>query len=83
MSSGNKNRRDEPAASGDPPSELPVIQSCGEGGWRPATARRTAAAETCMICGEPNPAVAYFWTGGRVAKLYAACGALWKLEQSK
>jgi len=25
-----------------------------------------------MLCGEPNPTVAYFRTGGRVAKLHAA-----------
>src|SRR5215475_4025684 len=45
MSSGNKNRRDEPVASGNLPSEPPVIQSRGEDAWRPANARRTAAAE--------------------------------------
>ncbi len=68
-------------ASGELPSEPPVIQSSGDGGWRPATARRTSPGETCTICGEPDPTVAYFWTGGRVAPLHAACDALWKLER--
>ena len=67
-------------ASGNLPSERPVIQSSGEGGWRPSAARRTSPGETCTICGEPNPTVAYFWTGGRVARLHAVCDAFWKQE---
>ena len=27
--------------------------------------------------------VGYFWTGGRVANLHAACDALWKQERSQ
>jgi len=30
---------------------------------------------------EPEPR--YFWTGGRVAHLHAACDALWKQERMK
>jgi len=54
-------------ASGDLPSEPPVIQSSGDGRWRPAATRRSSRAETCAICGAPDPTVAYFWTGGREA----------------
>jgi len=35
-----------------------------------------------LICGEPNAMVAYFWVGGRVAHLHAACDAAWKLERA-
>jgi hypothetical protein len=69
-------------AKGEPPSEPPVIQSSGQGGWWPTSARRTSPGETCTICVEPDPTVACFSTGGRVAKLHAACDALWKQEQS-
>jgi hypothetical protein len=68
-------------ASGELRTEPPVIQSSGEDGWRPASPRPTSRIETCAICGEPGPTVAYFWTGGRAVSLHAACDALWKLEQ--
>jgi hypothetical protein len=66
-------------AAGELPNEPPVIHSSGDGGWRPASPRRTARVETCAICGEPGPTVAYFWTGGLGVSLHAACDALWKL----
>ena len=68
-------------AQGELPSELPVIQSSGEGGSRPAATGRSSPGESCTICGEPDPTIAYFWTGGRVARLRAACDALWKQER--
>jgi hypothetical protein len=68
-------------AEGSLPSEPPVIQSSGDGGWRPGAARRGTPGETCTICGEPEPTVAYFWTGGRVAPLHASCDAVWKQER--
>ena len=40
----------------------PVVQNAGPG----------------LICGEPDALVGYFWTGGRVAYLHAACDAIWK-----
>jgi len=47
----------------------------------PSSLRRAARVETCAICGEPGPTVAYFWTGGRGVSLHAACDALWRLER--
>ena len=60
-----------------------MIHTGGETGWHPAGARRTSRIETCLICGEPGTTVAYFWMGGRVAYLHAACDVLWKLEREK
>jgi hypothetical protein len=40
-------------ASVDLPSEPPVIHRAGEVSRLP-----------CLICGEPDPSVAFFWTGG-------------------
>jgi hypothetical protein len=53
-------------ASGDLPSEQPVIHRAGEVSRLP-----------CLICGEAEPTVAYFWTGCRVVHLHASCDALW------
>ena len=30
----------------------------------------------CLICGEPDALVGYFWVAGRVAYLHAACDAV-------
>jgi len=68
-------------ASGDLPSEPPVTQSSGDGGWRPVSPRRTSRLDTCAICGESGLTVAYFWTGGRGVSLHVACDALWKQER--
>ena len=64
-------------AAGSLPSEPPVIQRSGRdaGG-----ARRQ---DTCAICAKPDPTVRYFWTGGVVVRLHAACDALWKQEQAR
>jgi len=47
----------------------------------PSSLGRTVAAcpavGPCLICGEPVPNVTYVWSGGRVANLHAAWGALW------
>ena len=37
--------------------------------------------EPCMVCAEPEPTVSYFWPGGIVVRLHAACDALWKMER--
>jgi hypothetical protein len=58
--------------SGVLPNEPPVIQRSGEVGTR-----RQGA---CAICTEPDPTVIYFWTGGVMVQLHAACDALWKQE---
>jgi len=67
-------------AAGELPCAPPVIQSSGEGEWRRASARCISRIETCTLCGEPGPTVPYFWTGGRVVNLHAACDALWRQE---
>jgi|SRR5882724_6507678 len=36
--------------------------------------------EPCTICDDEGPQVAYFYIGGRVVRVHAACDALWKLE---
>jgi hypothetical protein len=62
-------------ASDDLPSEQPVVQNAGPsfGSFKRGS--------LCLICGEPDALVAYFWTGGRVAYLHAACDAQWKQER--
>ena len=37
----------------------------------------------CLICGEPDAIFAYFWIGGGVAYLHAACDAIWKHERKR
>jgi len=61
-------------ASGDLPSEPPVVQNAGPGFGR------FKRGSPCLICGEPDALVAYFWTGGRVAYLHAAYDAVWMQE---
>ena len=65
----------ELAASGDLPSEQPVIKNAGPG------FDSFKHGSSCVICGDPDALVAYFWTGGRVAHLHAAGDAVWKQEQ--
>jgi len=67
-------------AAGELPCAPPVIQSSGAGGWWSASNRLTSPIETCTLCGEPGPIVAYFWTRGRVVSLHAACDALLRQE---
>ena len=64
----------ELVASGDLPSEQPMVQNAGPGfgGFK----RRSQ----CAICGERDALIAY-WTGGRVAHLLAARDAVWKQEK--
>jgi hypothetical protein len=62
-------------ASGDLPNEPPLVQNAGPGF---GSFKRGSP---CLICGEPDALVGYFWTGGR-AYLHAACDALWKQEQA-
>ena len=64
-------------ASDDLPSEQPVVQNAG-----PAFGSFKRGSP-CLVCGEPDAMVGYFWTGGRVANLHAACDALWKQERSQ
>jgi|307.fasta_scaffold18459_2 hypothetical protein len=61
-------------ASGDLPNERPQVHEVSE---RPA-GFRSKHRPTCLICGEPDAVLAYFWIGGRVAYLHAACDAQWK-----
>jgi len=37
----------------------------------------------CSICGEPDAMVGYFWTGGRVAYLHAACDTVCMQERER
>jgi len=61
-------------ASGALPNDPPVIQRSGQ---LPAGRGRDA----CVICTEPDPTVNYFWTGGLVVRVHAACDALWQQER--
>ena len=58
-------------AAGTLPNERPVIRRAG----------RTRRQDTCLICTDPDPTVTYFWTGGIVIRLHAACDAVWKQER--
>jgi len=64
-------------ASDDLPNEPPVVQNAGPGF---GSLKRGSP---CLICGEADALVGYFWTGGRVAYLHAACDALWKQERER
>jgi len=50
----------EPMASGDLPDEPPVVLHAGDG-----LSMLRDPRVRCLICGEPDSVVAYFWTGGR------------------
>jgi len=39
--------------------------------------------EPCSICAEPDPQISYFWPGGQVVRVHAACAAIWKQERSR
>jgi len=69
-------------ASGDLPSEPPVVHQAGNG-LKIGTQRRRSHELPCLICGGQAPTVAYFWTGGRMANLHATCDAVWKLERER
>src|SRR5262245_48846519 len=60
-------------ASGDLPNERPQVHEVSER----LAGFRSKHRPTCLICGEPDAILAYFWIGGRVAYLHAACDALW------
>ena len=61
--------------SGTLPSDPPVIHRAGH------AAIGARGLEGCAICGEPDPVVSYFWTGGVVVRLHPACDALWRQER--
>jgi len=67
----------ELVGSGDLPSEPPVVQNAGPGY---GTFKRRSP---CSICGEPDAMVGYFWTGGRVAYLHAACDTVCMQERER
>ena len=69
-------------ASGELPSERPVVHGTGAAALGSRSAHRRLVPDTCLICREPEPTVSYVWTDGRVASLHATCDALWKQEQS-
>jgi hypothetical protein len=64
----------EPIVSGVLPKEPPVIHRVGEAGIR--------RQDKCAICAETDPTITYFWTGGVMLCVHAACDALWKQEQT-
>ena len=66
-------------ASGDLPDERPQVHEVSErlGGFR------SKHRPTCLICGEPDAVLGYFWIGGRVAYLHAACDAVWMQERQE
>ena len=76
-----RSRVRELMALGDLPSERPVIYGTGAEALGSRSAPRRRPSDTCLICTEPDPTVSYFWTGGRVASLHAACDAVWKQER--
>src|SRR5262245_39821138 len=66
-------------ASGDLPDERPQVHEVSER----LAGFRSEHRPTCLICREPDATLAYFWIGGRVAYLHAACDALWKQERER
>src|SRR5690349_18416000 len=65
----------------DLPSERRVVHQAGDGSL--LEGRKSARRAPCLIYQKPDPTVAYFWTGGRVVNLHAACDALWKEERAR
>jgi hypothetical protein len=64
-------------ASDDLPNEPPIVQNAGPGFGNFKRGSR------CLICGEPDAMVGYFWVDGRVAYLHAACDAAWMQERER
>ena len=63
-------------ASGDLPSEPPVISGTGDVG-----AVKYPLPLACSVCGERDPQITLFYVGGRVVRLHASCEALWMQER--
>jgi hypothetical protein len=72
-------------ASGVLPSAPPVIERAGRGteGDRARMVVDNPRAEPCAICGDSGPAISYFWPGGVVVHVHAACDAIWKQERER
>src|SRR6266581_840976 len=68
---------------GRPPECPAVIERAGRGteGDRARMLLDNPRPEPCSICEEPSPTISYFWPGGLVVRVHAACAALWKLER--
>ncbi len=75
----------ELVASGVLPSAPPVIERAGRGteGDRARMLLGNPSPEPCAICAEPETTITYFWPGGLVVRVHAACAALWKLERGR
>jgi hypothetical protein len=71
--------------SGALPSAPPVIHRAGQApdGDRARMTLDNPRPEPCAICNEPGPPIAYFWPGGLVVRVHAACDALWKQERTR
>ena len=71
-------------ASGDLPSLPPLANGTLPG---PAAARVTRVVigrptpDPCLICGEADPTVSYWYVKGKVLRNHAACDALWRQER--
>ncbi len=66
-------------ASGDLPDEQPQVHEVSDR----LSGFRSKHRQTCLICGEPDAVLGYFWTGGRLAYLHAACDAVWMQERER
>jgi len=71
-------------ASGDLPPLPPLANGTLSG---PAAARATPVVigrptpEPCLICGEADLRVSYWYVKGKVLRNHAACDALWRQER--
>ena len=63
-------------ASGDLPSEPPVISGTGDVG-----AVKNPLPAACSVCGDRDPQITLFYVAGLVVRLHAACDALWRQER--
>ena len=63
-----------------PPQAEKVIRGQGLRLTRTIVGRPTR--EPCLICGEPDPMLAYTFSDGRVVHLHGACDKLWRLERA-
>jgi hypothetical protein len=70
--------------SGALPSEPPSIERPVERllNRRTRTLIGDRLREPCTICDDEGPQVTYFYIGGRVVRVHAACDAVWQLERA-
>ena len=70
-------------ASGDLPPVHPLTDKTPPGNAvRARVVVGRPMPEPCLICGEADPTVSYWYVKRKVLRIHAACDALWRLERA-